>query len=166
MANCLRKVSSYPSVSRWHCCLTLPRRAQTGLRHARCHCFAAQSHLVICVEIDSQLTPTNMPSSRSSICTLTRVSTKQLRLDSSAMSSTGTMPDGPSPSKLRYIPLSYNTADSEKSALRLVLSVHPEWEGSEGPIEFTRFTDGITNTVRFSSLQWSQILLTRSPTAT
>lgn len=34
--------------------------------------------------------------------------------------------------------------------MRLVLSVHPEWEGSEGPIDVSRFTDGITNTVRLS----------------
>ena len=51
-------------------------------------------------------------------------------------------------SDLRVIHLAYNNADSETSAMRLVLSVHPEWEGSDGPIEVSRFTDGITNTVR------------------
>lgn len=48
---------------------------------------------------------------------------------------------------LRYIPLSYNHADSQTSALRLVLTIKPEWEGPENNIEFVRFTDGITNTV-------------------
>ena len=46
-----------------------------------------------------------------------------------------------------YIPLSYDSADSHTSALRLVLSVFPEWEGGEGQVEFFRFTDGVTNTV-------------------
>lgn len=49
---------------------------------------------------------------------------------------------------LRFIPLSYNHADSHASALRLVLSINPHWEGPENRIEFVRFTDGITNTVR------------------
>jgi ethanolamine kinase len=48
---------------------------------------------------------------------------------------------------LKYIPLSYDHADSQASALRLVLSIRPEWEGPENNIEFVRFTDGITNTV-------------------
>lgn len=50
-------------------------------------------------------------------------------------------------SSLRYIPLSYNHADSQASALRLVLSLNPDWEGPGNQIEFVRFTDGITNTV-------------------
>lgn len=49
---------------------------------------------------------------------------------------------------LRYIPLSYNHADSQASALRLVLALNPQWEHAAGKIEFVRFTDGITNTVR------------------
>lgn len=49
--------------------------------------------------------------------------------------------------QLRYIPLSYNTADSQASALRLVLSLFPHWEQGDGQIEFIRFKDGITNTV-------------------
>ncbi|EEP81025.1 conserved hypothetical protein [Uncinocarpus reesii 1704] len=48
---------------------------------------------------------------------------------------------------VRYIPLSYNHADSQASALRLVLALRPEWEHAEGKIEFVRFTDGITNTL-------------------
>ena len=48
---------------------------------------------------------------------------------------------------LRYIPLSYSPADSQASALRLILTLNPNWEGPENKIEFVRFTDGITNTV-------------------
>ncbi|KAE8351007.1 kinase-like domain-containing protein [Aspergillus coremiiformis] len=48
---------------------------------------------------------------------------------------------------LRYIAQSYNHADSQGSALRLVLTLNPHWEGPENKIEFVRFTDGITNTL-------------------
>ncbi|KAL4894063.1 kinase-like domain-containing protein [Aspergillus ambiguus] len=50
-------------------------------------------------------------------------------------------------SSLRYIPQSYNHADSQASALRLVLTLNPHWEGPDNKIEFVRFTDGITNTL-------------------
>jgi ethanolamine kinase len=49
--------------------------------------------------------------------------------------------------KIRFIPLTYSQADSQTSALRLVLALRPEWTNSEGRIEFIRFTDGITNTL-------------------
>lgn len=52
-------------------------------------------------------------------------------------------------SSFRYIPLSYNHADSQTSALRLVLALNPDWEGPGNNVEFVRFTDGITNTVCF-----------------
>ncbi|MCJ1249356.1 hypothetical protein MMC30_006579 [Trapelia coarctata] len=48
---------------------------------------------------------------------------------------------------LRHIPLSYNNADSQASALRLVLTLFPDWEHTEGKVEFIRFKDGITNTL-------------------
>ncbi|KAJ5587626.1 uncharacterized protein N7459_003391 [Penicillium hispanicum] len=48
---------------------------------------------------------------------------------------------------LRYIPLSYSPADSQSSALRLILTLIPDWEGPGNKIEFVRFTDGITNTL-------------------
>ncbi|KAK4695255.1 ethanolamine kinase, partial [Lecanoromycetidae sp. Uapishka_2] len=48
---------------------------------------------------------------------------------------------------LRHIPLSYNNADSQTSALRLILTLYPDWEHDDGKIEFVRFTDGITNTL-------------------
>jgi ethanolamine kinase len=47
--------------------------------------------------------------------------------------------------KIRFIPLSYNQAESQTSALRLILTLRPEWEN--GKVEFVRFTDGITNTL-------------------
>lgn len=52
--------------------------------------------------------------------------------------------------KVRLIPLSYVNAESQSSALRLILTLCPDWENSQGSVEFERFTDGITNTVRFS----------------
>ncbi|KAF9889749.1 hypothetical protein FE257_007055 [Aspergillus nanangensis] len=55
--------------------------------------------------------------------------------------------DAPSLSPLRYIPQSYNHADSQASALRLVLTLNPHWEGAGNKVEFVRFTDGITNTL-------------------
>jgi ethanolamine kinase len=50
-------------------------------------------------------------------------------------------------SNIRFIPLSYNNAESQTSALRLILTLLPEWEHTDGKIEFIRFTDGITNTL-------------------
>ena len=59
---------------------------------------------------------------------------------------TSPYPDG-HPPLLRHIPCSFNNADFDASARRLVFSLFPEWEKSEGEVKFTRFTDGITNTV-------------------
>ncbi|KAL4809496.1 kinase-like domain-containing protein [Aspergillus unguis] len=47
----------------------------------------------------------------------------------------------------RWISQSYNHADSHASALRLILTLNPHWEGPENKVEFVRFTDGITNTL-------------------
>lgn len=49
------------------------------------------------------------------------------------------------PKKVRFIPLTYSSNESQTSALQLILTLRPEWEG--GNIEFVRFTDGITNTL-------------------
>ncbi|KAK4250493.1 kinase-like domain-containing protein [Corynascus novoguineensis] len=49
--------------------------------------------------------------------------------------------------QIRYIPLSYDSANSKESALRLVLSIRPDWESPDSNVEFVRFTDGITNTL-------------------
>ncbi|KAI4190761.1 MAG: hypothetical protein LQ348_003608 [Seirophora lacunosa] len=47
----------------------------------------------------------------------------------------------------RKLPLSHNSADSQASALRLVLTLFPNWEKADGQIEFIRFKEGITNTL-------------------
>ena len=52
--------------------------------------------------------------------------------------------------EIPYISLSYSNADSQTSALRLILTLFPDWEHSDGKIEFIRFKDGITNTVCLS----------------
>lgn len=49
---------------------------------------------------------------------------------------------------IRHIPLSYENANSDASALKLVFALHPDWEHEEGEVKLIRFTDGITNTVR------------------
>ncbi|KAL9029538.1 MAG: hypothetical protein Q9196_002235 [Gyalolechia fulgens] len=47
----------------------------------------------------------------------------------------------------RKLPLSHSTADSQASALRLVLTLFPDWETADGKVEFIRFKEGITNTL-------------------
>lgn len=49
---------------------------------------------------------------------------------------------------IRTVSLSYDTAQSEDSARKLIFALYPEWETSEGDLEFVRFKDGITNTAR------------------
>ncbi|KAI4174733.1 MAG: hypothetical protein LQ343_002104 [Gyalolechia ehrenbergii] len=48
---------------------------------------------------------------------------------------------------IRKLPLSHSTADSQASALRLVLTLFPDWETTDGKVEFIRFKEGITNTL-------------------
>ena len=49
---------------------------------------------------------------------------------------------------LCHIRLYYDTANSYSSALKLVFALYPHWQHEKGDVEFVRFTDGITNTVR------------------
>ncbi|KAL8785215.1 MAG: hypothetical protein Q9213_003484 [Squamulea squamosa] len=49
--------------------------------------------------------------------------------------------------KFPKLPLSHNSADSQASALRLVLTLFPDWETADGQVEFIRFKEGITNTL-------------------
>ena len=49
---------------------------------------------------------------------------------------------------IRFIPLYYENSDCQNSALNLILTLRPEWRESKDTIEFVKFTDGITNTVR------------------
>lgn len=53
---------------------------------------------------------------------------------------------------LQHIDLCYEHTDSDRSALRLIYNLYPDWEYSEGEVELVRFTDGITNTVRSRQL--------------
>lgn len=48
---------------------------------------------------------------------------------------------------VRYIPLSYDSSQSDDSALRLIRELRPDWSGPDSKVEFVRFTDGITNTL-------------------
>lgn len=48
---------------------------------------------------------------------------------------------------LRHIALYYDNKDSHNSALRLILTLRPDWQDTKETIEFVRFTDGITNTL-------------------
>ncbi|PSK40310.1 Ethanolamine kinase 2 [Elsinoe australis] len=52
-----------------------------------------------------------------------------------------------SPLAVRYLDLTYDPHNSEKSALHLLHTLLPEWQQSPGEIELVRFTDGITNTL-------------------
>ncbi|KAK3487328.1 kinase-like domain-containing protein [Neurospora crassa] len=55
--------------------------------------------------------------------------------------------NGPVEPRIRYIPFSYSSEDSEATARRLVLAIRPAWESADSKVEFVRFTDGITNTL-------------------
>lgn len=48
---------------------------------------------------------------------------------------------------IRHIPLLYDNANSQETALNLILTLRPEWKETKETIEFVRFKDGITNTV-------------------
>ena len=48
---------------------------------------------------------------------------------------------------VRFIPLSYDNSDSKRSALKLILTLMPQWAADEPHLDFVRFTDGITNTL-------------------
>lgn len=49
--------------------------------------------------------------------------------------------------QVRHIPLRYDGSDSQASALKLILTLMPDWDSSDSNVEFVRFTDGITNTL-------------------
>ena len=74
--------------------------------------------------------------------------------------------DGPAPpssssttADIRFLPLTYRHADSDASALRIVHTLFPAWAQDPGDVTFTRFTDGITNTLLKAAKQrpgWSE----------
>lgn len=49
--------------------------------------------------------------------------------------------------QIHRIPLSYDSANDDSSARKLILALRPEWSSPDSNIEFVRFTDGITNTL-------------------
>lgn len=48
---------------------------------------------------------------------------------------------------IRFIPLTYTSGDSHRSALKLIETLLPEWASPDSNVDFIRFTDGITNTL-------------------
>ncbi|CAM1507301.1 Fc.00g069420.m01.CDS01 [Cosmosporella sp. VM-42] len=48
---------------------------------------------------------------------------------------------------VRFIPLTYDNNDSQNSALKLILTLFPDWASEDSNVELIRFTDGITNTL-------------------
>ena len=65
---------------------------------------------------------------------------------SPVMSPAAAAPGGES-GHVRFIPLSYDNADSKRSAMKLLLTLMPQWAKDEAHLDFVRFTDGITNTL-------------------
>ncbi|TKA72280.1 hypothetical protein B0A55_06186 [Friedmanniomyces simplex] len=63
------------------------------------------------------------------------------------MSTSTARPAVDSPLSLRHIPYHFRNEDADSSALELVEALDADWKTAEGPIEFIRFTDGITNTL-------------------
>ncbi|KAL7806199.1 kinase-like domain-containing protein [Trichoderma gracile] len=47
---------------------------------------------------------------------------------------------------VRFLPVTYDSSDSQ-SALKLILSLFPDWASDDSKVDFVRFTDGITNTL-------------------
>ncbi|KAK5987647.1 Ethanolamine kinase 1 [Cladobotryum mycophilum] len=50
-------------------------------------------------------------------------------------------------SQVRFLPISYDCHDSQHSALKLILTLFPQWASDDSNVDFVRFTDGITNTL-------------------
>ena len=49
--------------------------------------------------------------------------------------------------KIQHLDKTFDSSNIDDSALSLIFALYPEWEDKDGPVEITRFTDGITNTV-------------------
>jgi ethanolamine kinase len=48
---------------------------------------------------------------------------------------------------VRFLPLSYDSRDSQASALNILYTLLPHWRNDEPYVDLIRFTDGITNTL-------------------
>ncbi|KAL5089419.1 hypothetical protein Trisim1_005697 [Trichoderma cf. simile WF8] len=54
---------------------------------------------------------------------------------------------GSAHSHVRFLPITYDSSNSQASAQKLILSLFPQWESDDSKVDFVRFTDGITNTL-------------------
>ena len=61
--------------------------------------------------------------------------------------------DEPGKADVKALTMTYSSANSDESALKLVYSIRPEWEARPGPVHIVRFTEGIMNTVRYALQQ-------------
>lgn len=52
-----------------------------------------------------------------------------------------------------HIPICYDVANHDRSALRLVQEYSPEWRNHDSHIRFKRFTEGITNTLTKATIE-------------
>jgi ethanolamine kinase len=48
---------------------------------------------------------------------------------------------------VRFLPLTYDSNDSQASALNIIYTLLPQWRDDEQYVDLIRFTDGITNTL-------------------
>ena len=55
---------------------------------------------------------------------------------------------------VRYLPMTFDNAEADKSALELAYAFDPSWKNEEGEVEIVRFTDGITNTLSKATKKW------------
>ena len=70
------------------------------------------------------------------------------------MSSSTALPPIDSPMAIPYLPLTFDNADADQSALELAYAFSPSWKTTEGEVEIVRFTDGITNTLSKATKKW------------
>lgn len=53
----------------------------------------------------------------------------------------------------RHLDMIFDSNNPNASALGLIYALYPKWQNDEGPVELTRFTEGITNTVGLPSVR-------------
>ena len=59
-----------------------------------------------------------------------------------------------SPMETPFLPITFDNENADKSALELAYAFNPSWKNSEGEVDITRFTDGITNTLSKATKKW------------
>lgn len=58
---------------------------------------------------------------------------------------------GAKPTSVPYMDLSFDAHNHESSVLKLVYRVRPKWRDCAEELEIIKFTEGITNTVSYTS---------------